>query len=171
MATKKMDRIQPFKQKLTQSGLNVGMIEQVATSYSTKDPIGIEIHQLDWYPYMENWSAAVLDAIGEFFFWGLTQLYKAGTAPSLPNEAGMVDFEVEAYHEKTAVGFKTFQWPRKWIPKEPILVHPASLYLFCGSSGLDSACSIYMTMWFKYVDLSQQEFQDILQTIILQDQL
>lgn len=172
MATvKKIDRPQCLRLALTQTAANDPVIEKVPTSYTTKDKVGIEIMQVDYFIHATDDTLVEFKSDSELLKYGLTQLYKSGSPPSLPTEAGLIDYRMLGYHLETGVGFSFVHQPITFKPLEPILVHPASLYAWMRSDNLDAAVYIYVALWYRYVDLTPDEFQDILQTIILQDTL
>lgn len=171
MATKKIDRLQILTKTYTQTAANTQIVSQVGTSYSAKDKVGIEISRIEYYPAAVNFYMEEVAAANEYFYFGLTQLYSAGAAPTLPSRAGVVDWNLIGNFFSTAVGRELLRLPIIFEPPEPVLVHPASLYAFCQSANLANAITIYLRMWFRYVDLTDAEFQEILQTILIQDTL
>jgi len=169
--TKRTDRIQFSVAFTTGEGVaGEGAYTAFKTAIDASVPTGIEILSAEYFIHPDEIAKIVAAKDGITF--GLTQIASnlpkigAGTVVSIP--AGVIDFH---HIDDTAAVFSgPIHLPFRRDFPEPPLVHPASLYLFQrGESivalGSLSACRIT----FRYVPLSDKEYQDILQTIIAQN--
>lgn len=183
MATKKInaaqDRPQRVCMSLVEATTNGGKITQVPTSFSTKDKIGIEILRAEYFVRDQDGASLTggLVADGSKVSFGLCQLYKSNVPPLSPLEPGVVDFNVIS-HVNLETGTMAnlrrqseIVWPLERDYPGGILVHPASIYAWI--RGTDAAQEMEVDIWltFRYVDLSNEDYLDILQNVILQNQL
>jgi hypothetical protein len=166
------DRIQYIKFEVVETVASTPVISAVPTSISMAEKIGIEIVEAKVFLYNNGWAAEGLVAAGDGMFAGLTQMYRGGTPPTYPNDQGVIMYERYTRAFLTGVGFSDVKQPifHKVFP-EPILVHPAALYAFTGGVSVATVCSARFDIGFRYVELTDKDYQDILQGVLLQDTL
>jgi len=154
---------------LTEGGANAGVVTQFSTSLTTRDKIGILIHKAELYKTTDD----PFTADGDGFQWGLTQIYNSGSVPTtIIATPGIVLFKRKIRQDcGTAATINMVTDPEEHIFPEPVLVHPASLYGLLQGVSQAGALIAYLRIYYKYVDLTEADYQEILQTIIIQNAL
>lgn len=177
MASKLKNRVdlpQYFGAADTEAAANGGVIVQVPSSLTTRDRVGILIHCVEFLP--EGVKTGVVPLISgagtpDGIKMGITQLYNGGTVPEF-NDPGVIDCRYKVVYDATAVAFVDFAvFPLRFEYATPKLAHPAALYWFFQGITQAAALSMNFRMEYSYRDLSDTEYQDIIQTIVLQNSL
>jgi hypothetical protein len=167
-----VDRPQKAFVVATEGGANAGIVVPFPSSISTRDPIGIEI--LRWFLGVSA-PADVFTAAADGFFTGLTQLWNNGAPPSLASAGaygGLVDFhKITRSDAGTAANAYIMDACFFWDLPYPQLVHPAAIFAFIQGISQPGALTVSIGMEYRYVELSDKQFQDILQTIIVANSL
>lgn len=169
------DKPQRITLKLLETAANGGIVTQFPTSLTTRDKTGIEIWR--WmveFNSKDNYLAADLDSLKV----GITQLYGGGVTPGGTSQivgssvAGVVDWRVFSVddHGTPATTIMAQNNLVFDLPHHPI-VHPASVYGFVKGESQSNPIECYISLEFTYVDLTEQDYLDILQTIIVQNSL
>jgi hypothetical protein len=163
------DRPQWCTIRSQEASANSGKVIQFPTSITTRDRVGIEVITL------EQDFTFVVDPLAVYnsgFAWGLTQLYNAGTAPTGIYDPGVVILQ-RIMNRKFGTAATELNVDQMFTLRlsEPMLTHPASLYAFIIGYGQTNPLPINMRVLFRYVDLDEKTYQDLLQTIIAQNVL
>jgi hypothetical protein len=161
-----VDLPQFYTAAATETGANTGVMAQVPSSLNTRDKVGILIHGYEMYFGATDIFAADADGVQ----FGLTQLYNQGTVPDF-GSPGLVDMQTYFIKAYSSVGVRVNVLPYKVTFDNPRLCHPAALYWFFTGLGQPAALGCAIRMEYSYVDLSDAQYQDIIQTIILQNAL
>jgi hypothetical protein len=170
MATKKtygkmVDLPQYYTDNATEGAANGGTMNQIPSSLTTRDKTGILIHSYEIWGDAEMFAA---DADGVAY--GITQLYNAGTVPGF-GAPGVIDHQRKITKAYSSVGVRIVEMPFKTVFDQPRLAHPAALYWYFTGVAQGAALTLYFRMEYSYVDLTDLQYQDIIQTIVLQNAL
>jgi hypothetical protein len=166
--TKQADRLQTISIELDGEDVaGQGKATAFPTSISTAERIGIEIFRAEYLVEIATLTALMLAAADTMMF-GLTQIEANIPDNNNPHLAGVID-----HKELVLMAAPTgpmVQFPLVTEFPEPILVHPASLYGWQRGENLGGVMgAVHVKIWFKYVDLAEKDYTDILQTIIMQN--
>jgi hypothetical protein len=150
---------------------NAGKIYQVPTSFTVRDKVGLEIHEVEInFP---GPLSTVFTATGDGFIWGCGQIYNNGIVPtSQIASPGILHWEELSRLEcgtaaNAIIGSMKFR--REFaIPR---IVHPASLFVFHKGVSQPNELISYWRIAYRYVELAEADYQEILQTVILQGSL
>lgn len=169
MAKTAVDKYRQYASVFAQEAMaGAGATEQFPTSQTIRDRVGIEIYEMEI-----NFPVSVLALLvgaQDFLRAGITQLANNIPTGALPYPNGVVGWEqVELLLAPSAVGQELQRQPLRVEFKEPILVHPASCFGFVIGNSLAAVASANIRMGFKYVELAEQDYADILQTVIAQN--
>lgn len=155
----------------TEGAANGGVITQFPTSLTTRDAVGVLIHRVEFLTSDEITGGCPHAANGRGYFVGLTQLYNAGSVPTY-NDPGVLAWRIKSCMYLSAVDFKIHESPMVLdFTDDPLLAHPAALYWFFKGVGQAAALTMSVRLKYSYRDLTSNEYQDILQTIVLQNAL
>jgi hypothetical protein len=149
----------------TEAGANAGVIAQVPSSINTRDKVGVLVHSLEMDFGSDPFAA---DADGITF--GLTQLYNRGTIPGML-DPGVITYQIRQVKVYSSVGVMLKERPFRVVFDNPRLAHPAALYWFFQGLSQGAPLTANMRMEYSYVDLTDTQYQDIIQTVILQNAL
>jgi len=167
------DRPQSITLTIEEAVAITGTVTQFPTSLTTRDKVGLLIKKIEFLIEQASW-ATIVGAGDHGAIIGVTQLYNGGVAPTIdqleaPGLVGLVRFLKFGI---TEVGILNYREPCEVnLPDDGILVHPASLYGFIRGYGIGVAIEGRIRMTYTYQDLSDAEYQEILQTIIIQNAL
>lgn len=168
------DLPQYYTVDLTEAAANGGIIQQIPTSLTTRDRTGILIHEVGIQFSMANLANPLtyaFTATTDGFFWGISQLYNAGAVPD-SNAPGILEHQFICRSDVgTAANAVFLQFPITIKYDTPLLAHAASIYLFCKGNSQPNALTYRMRVSYSYTTLNQDQYMDILQTIILNNQL
>lgn len=163
------DLPQYFGMADTEAAANGGVLTQIPTSLTTREKVGILIHSVEFLSELFKTGSSPFAANGDGYIVGLTQLFNAGAVPDY-NDPGVIE-----WHEELAVvmaaGSHIISSPVRMVYPIPKLAHPASLYWFFQGIGQAAALTMNVRLEYSYRDLSSDEYQDIIQTIVLQNAL
>jgi hypothetical protein len=154
-----------------EAAANGGKIYQVPTSFTTSDKVGLEIHEIEInFP---GPASTLFLATGDGFIWGCGQIYNNGIVPtSQIASPGILHWE-EINRLECGTAANAIIVPLKFRREfaTPRIVHPASLFVFHKGVSQPNELISYWRIAYKYVELSDQDYQEILQTVILQGRL
>ena len=165
----KFDRPQRAYVIVTEPGIGGGHIIQFPSSFSTADEKGIEIIRCTFETTIHLHDIHIADE--DSFIWGITQLYTNGAPPAAHVTPGVVYYEKHVLNVITAVGvmLDTKVWSHEF--SVPPVVHPASIYGFVQGFGAPAAITGYLSIDFRVIDLPPEDYKDILQSILIQNQI
>jgi len=173
MATRKttLDRPQRAYVTLTEGAANGGNVVQFPSSFSTADQKGIEIlsYSLELGSTLNFKDVFPGDEDG--FCFGIGHLYYAGVVPGTRCTPGVIDLQWNEFRLETAVGFALIKRCMKIDFDVPQIAHPASLYAYLRGVSLAVALSGYISIDYRLVDLPDEDYKDILQSILIQNQI
>lgn len=147
---------------------NGGIVEPVPSSYTTRDRVGLLINQIEFF--MNDPDPAPFAATGDGYKLYVGQLFNNGAIPNTPATPGLILLHwVQLTQFAAAAGGLWRKRPDNFTFPEPKLVHPAALYV--GMEGIAQAGALdgHFTIHYKYIDLAEADYLEIMQTIILQN--
>ena len=171
MATKKskVDRVQRASVYVASGAAGAGAATAFDTNMSASDKRGIEILKIQY----DIESSEIFDASGESVTLALTQVGAnipalGGDDPDTLNPPGALD-----HASFFAAGIPVSGvWSKMHdFSNCPLLAHPASLYGTIDGESLGGVVNGYITIYFRYVDLADDDYNDILQSYIVQNVL
>jgi hypothetical protein len=143
---------------------------QISTAYSTKDPVGMIIHRVE-YEYsnvIENLNTT-LDAVRI----GLSTISQQAVGGHNIDTAGVIDWNrILRIDYGTAAEAKVkphlLMKDFSTLPKGGILVHPAFLYAWAYTeAALTGAAEINLKLWYTIIALSDKDYLDLWQNMII----
>jgi hypothetical protein len=173
MAKSKIDRIQVAIQTVIQTGADIGKATKFATSIGSSEQRGIEIVKVN---YAIGDGLQHLSGVNSTVIIGLCAIEKNVPDPSVSDPAhlwpaGMLDaayFIVPDDFSGTAESSMVYDVMHNF-DDNPIIVHPNSLYACMNTRDAGGAMTGIVTIYFRYVDLSAEDYNDILQSFMLQN--
>jgi hypothetical protein len=141
---------------------NTDRVAKVDSSINIKEKTAIQID------YIEFTINDVLLAGADSVKFGFMRTYNNGVAPDYPNySVGIIDWNSWSVRDfgvaaTNAIIIMPFQ---KQIIERP-LVHPQSLYWFVSSSALGANAEIRATVYYKYVNLTEASYSEMLQQML-----
>jgi hypothetical protein len=171
MATKKRtadDYPQFYKTTLVEDTLNAGTMIPLETALTAKDHVGILVHQIQYHLDLEH--IALLADEDDHVFCGFSNLYRQGVAPLYGSENGVIDCHDWAQHN-FGVAASGFLFPPiiHTFPK-PALMHPAAFWFWIHCvSILVVKPQVHVNMMYNFVDLDDHMYQELFQTVLLQN--
>lgn len=170
----RQDLPQYFGAQDVEAAANGGVIVQVPSSLTTRDKVGILIHSIEFLPEgVKTGAVPFVPTTGsaDGMKMGITQLYNGGVVPEF-NDPGVIDCAYKIAYNWTQVGHVEMNtFPLRFVFESPKLAHPAALYWFFQGIAQAAALTVNFRMEYSYRDLSDSEYQDIIQTIVLQNSL
>lgn len=173
MATRstKLDRPQRAYVTMLESGANAGHVVQFPSSFNTADQKGIEI-----LSYTFEFGATIdytdlFPANEDGFTFGIGHLYFSGVAPSFRVTPGVIDVQFKTFRWGTEVGFALLDKQFTIHFSVPVIAHPASLYAYLRGINLAAALGGYISIDYRLIDLPDEDYKDILQSILIQNQI
>lgn len=167
MATKAKsldEYLQFYTGQVAESIAGDGKVTGLETTITTREKRAIAIYQATFeiHPgYLAN-----LVALDDRIHYGITCLYQGGQAPTYIREPGILFADTICGHTAARVeGILA----RQFTFTEPILVHPAACYLYVIGESMAGVVGVDFRLGFKYVDLSDQMYQELFQTVFAQN--
>lgn len=175
---KSTDRIQCVTQTVQQVAANTGATNPFATTISTAERVGMEILRVQ-YDFVDLGTDPIDDilGIGHGILTACLTMINGNAAqagnidPLLVKPSGVLDFH--AWYNETAGAVIAPDIQRSVIhdfKDAPLIAHPAALYAGVNTLGVAGQfASIAVTLHFRYLTLSDADYTDILQGIIIQN--
>ena len=173
MAVKKSTKGDQYAQwmqvTLQEPAANTGIVEAFPTSITTREKVGVKILAAHLYHNHTN----LFSGTGDGLAFGLLQLYKDGNAPyTMVSPVGIIGLRTIYSNDRGVAATSIFtESPIDLNLRAPVLCHPASLYASILGISQVNPITAYMRIYFEYVDLTDEEYQEILQTVIIQNAL
>jgi len=148
-----------------------GIVVPVNTGFDRKARKGVLIHEYRVMVPNTEVFATMFAANDDAVRFGITQFYNAGAAPLVPGTPGCVEFQCfgRADFGAAATGLFVNHTLYQQRYDIPLLVHPASLYLFVRGLNSPVALSLDQGIRYEYVDLSDQDYRDMWEDVLSQD--
>lgn len=175
MATKK--ELDAYPQSIfievKQDAANSDKVEQVPTSFSTRDRMGMLLLECNVYANASGgFEVDPLVATGDSINFGLSHLYAGGSVRTVTLNEGLIFLQsIARVDAGTPADTFLSQSPFRYVPREPVLCHPASLFCFLDSANLGSVATVYFEIIYKYMTLTDQMWQDMWESILIKDRL
>jgi hypothetical protein len=156
---------------LTEAAANGGIITAIPTSQTIRDKVGIEIYAYEFH--MSGAFGTEYAAVGDGVSFGLTQIQNGGIPPTtIASTPGIICFESDYRHEMGVAATATLiHRPYRVRFETPFLAHPAALFAFHQGVSQAAALTARHKIWYKYVDIADDMYQEIIQTIVLQNSI
>lgn len=149
-----------------------GKTEQFPTNLSAAERIGIEIHQIQ---YLFTGLGAILNAEAAQILTGICQI---GT--KIPDPSGEDDqispngtvhlCKLECTGTDLGAAAGQIDQDKFYdLSAAPPVVHPAALYGSVMTDNAGAVGKVHIRIGFRYVELTEQDYTDILQTVLYQN--
>lgn len=160
--------LQFYKTQLLEGSADVGVLQEINTSITAKDKIGMEIYEIEFDADEDDWNLCY-SAGNSGIAVGLTTLYRGGVVPRNADQDGVI------FHEKrvrTDFGTAGNGIISESIHREfnvPLLVHPAAVWIFIKGLATGAPNRINCKIGYKYVTLTDKMYEELFQTTLLQN--
>lgn len=175
MAKQKIDRLQQVTCAVVQSVAGTSVAAQFTTNISSAEPKGIMIRRIQ-YDFRSQYSAlAGLSAMGQLSLIQIqTNIPSAGQNTSLAiAPAGVLDWCHMSTRAATPAGgdaAPVFSVVHEFGEGD-LIAHPSALFAAASSINEDAVFGGSISIWFRYIDLSPEDYNEILQSFILHNTL
>lgn len=146
-------------------GAGVPVYGELQTGISLGQGMGIIVEALEYRVATDVLQA--MDNDGDYFIMA----WSVSDNPSSIGGAGQKQIMDRFLYERTDSGtagnshFHTLPWKHDFLP--PIIVAAPRLYAACQSNLGASALVYYFRMYFRYIELSTQEYLELAETFLL----
>lgn len=154
---------------------NDGIITAMNSNYTRADKVGLLIQRIEYVVALTELQTA-LAVVGDQLTVGITQLYNGGVAPGLlPLGTGTRQPIIDMKHfcMGSAAGIP-LPLPRDIITTEypvgrELLAHPSAIYGFARGSSLAGTVNFYVRLFYTIKELSDDDYNELVQNVLLQD--
>jgi hypothetical protein len=170
MATKKatMDQyLNRYIHSLTEATVNQGVEELMNTALTVKDRKAILIYAVEYHIHYD--TILIMDDEEDSVVMGISSL-KHTSAPNHPDEIGLLDYlRINGRDNGTPADRSYFVTPIVHKFPEPLIAHPASLYLHQRGISLSAAYEQWISLRYKYIDLSEEVWRELWESTLVQN--
>lgn len=172
--SKTVDRVQSIGVTMREAIIDEGGYTKFPTSIAANEKVGIEITRIQYDllnpECLENVASAVGFSVGQIAA-NFAEPTPAAGANLLGYPTGCLDKAViiSAGDVQVAGDMKVYETIVHDFSNTPLLAHPAALYAQIISSNTGALAIGYCVIHFRYVDLTDAEFMDLLQGYIVQN--
>lgn len=159
--------------RVTEAVAEDGAIVQVPSSYSMRDRVGMEILGYNIMPYGAFAWRGMLAADKDFLGAGLSHLFRGGSIPAIEEPTGLIDAYLR-YRENTivsAVGEITIvEEPAvRIVFPQPLIAHPASVWAWVKGFQVSAVVDLIFRINYRLIDLSDSQWQELFESILIRD--
>jgi hypothetical protein len=152
---------------LVEPTLNTGIVQALVSSITAKDKKGMLIHRVDWMFDAVSLAAAI-NAAGDQIFCALSNFANNAVAYVNAQQNGIIDcFKLGAQNAINEPTYRNYAITREF--PMPFICHPASLYFHMRGIAASDVAIAEVRLFYTFIELTDIEYQEMLQNYILQN--
>jgi len=170
MATKKagIDQyLNRYIHPLTEGTVNQGVEEIMNSSLTVKDRKAILIYSIEYHIAFN--TILIMDDEEDSVCFAVSSV-KHNSEPAYPDKLGVLDFlRLDMRDNGTPADRTVIPMPIIHNFPEPLIAHPASLYLSHIGISLTVAYEQFICLRYKYIDLSEEIWRELWESTLVQN--
>lgn len=153
-------------QQVTMSGANTETFADITTGISLGQGRGMLIDQIEYFP--DQASLELLIATGDRILFGWTASDAVGSlAERSRTTIHLASLGVQPPIGTPASSGGPISLPLAYYFDPPLIIAAPRMFLACGSTSLSAAAGLSSRLYFRYIELTPQEYLELAETFVL----